>query len=417
MKREIRVGLVLIMALVLMLVPLTASCAPKPSAEEPEPGTEIVTLKIASTGPATGPWAAVAGQWDAAFKDYIGYVNENELVPGVEFELFTGDTGYNPAQSLSLYERFKEEGIILFHTITTTDAEPLTEFLNQDELVGICTSVSPKMVDPSGYWFTTACLYPDLFAGLCAQIEEQWDYDANGREPRIANIGFDNPLGKGPSEAKDYVAENYDVDFSLDITVPFGVTDVTSELTRVKEAEIDYLYLTVGVPETILILKTMAGMEMKETTSAIMGATAGGFYSIQKQMPDLFGDLSLVTFYAHIDEDLPGCNLARQLQKANRPDDPYFEDTPYFMGFMPAMLGVEAIRMAVEEVGAANLTSADIKTALESGVEFDFGGVIPNTAFGPDTRLIPYAFYFTLDETGTVKTSEVMPLPNTQGIK
>ena len=410
-KQKIKSGVIMLVALALLVVPLTLSCAPEPS-------TELKTLKVAFAGPYTGPWAALVHVFDAGAKDYIRYANEAELIPGVNFELLTGDTGYNPAQSLSLYQRFKGEGIIFLSTPTTTDAEPLTKFLAEDEITGISVSVSTPMVSPPGWWFTPAALYEDAFAGYCKWIaEENWDWEGEGRAPRIATIGFDNPLGRAPTLAEDYVEENYNVDYALDIIVPIGVADATVEMTRIKQAEVDYVFMSAGIPEIMVMLKDAAKLGLRDTATFAISHGQAGMYSAWKKMPELIAGVHLLGCYSYINEDLPDTNLARELQEKYHLDA-FYEDTGYFMSYLPMMIGIDAVKKAIEEVGLENLTSADVKETLESGEVIDTGDIVPPLSWDKESRIIhSIKFYIMTPEGEVVRIKDWIELPSIAGIK
>lgn len=414
MKKEIKIGVILFVALSVLIVPLIVSCAPKPPAE---PG-ELQTLKIASTGPYSGPWAAIAPQLEAGCEDYIRYVNDNELIPGVKFEIVTGDTGYNPAQSLSLYERFKAEGIIFFHTVTSTDAESLTKFLAEDKVTGLCSSVSPPMVSPPGWWFAPFAVYEDAFGGFCKWVsEELWDWKGEGRAPRIAAIGFDNPMGRAPKASQDYVVKNYKVDYDLDVIIPIGVADTTAEMARIKEAEIDYVFMTAGIPEIMVMLKDATKLGLRDTITFTISHGQSGFYSIWEKMPQLIAGVYLPAMYSYIYEDLPGTNMARELQNSYHPDV-IQTDTPYFMSFMPLMVGIEGVKMAVDKVGVENLTSADVKAALESGKVIDTGGIVPPLRWNKESRIThDIKIYLMTPEGEVTRVEDWMEVPMITGIK
>ena len=404
MKSKLRmaVGLI-ILALLVTTVPFFG-CAPE--VKPPPPPVKETTLNIAFTAPCSGPFAAMAPEFLAGAKDYIQYANEESLVPGVKFELFTGDTAYTPAKSLSLYERFKGKDPIFFSTITTTDAEPLTKFLAEDKILGLCPSVSVPMISPPGWWFSTAFFYRHGFAGICRLIDEElWDWEAKGRPPRLVTIGWDNPLGRHPLEAKEWVEENTKVEYPLDIIIPFGIADATAELTRIKEAGADYLYMSAGLPEFLVILKTAAELGLRDKMTFIISFGQGGFYHVWKSpnILPLIGEVWLPGPYSYIGEDLPGTNLSRELQQKYHPDK-FYETTAYYMPYLVLVAGIEAVKVAIEEVGLEKLTSADVKAVLESGRAFDTGGITKPFKWGKENRQVdPWVKTFMMTSEGEVK--------------
>ena len=90
----------------------------------------------------------------------------------------------------------------------------------------------------------------------------------------------------------------------------------------------------------------------------------------------------------------------------------------YFMIFLPMMIGIDAVKEAIDKVGIENLTSADVKEALESGKAIDTGGIVPPLHWDKDSRISHAIKLFQMTPDGElVRIEDWMETPLISGIK
>lgn len=88
-----------------------------------------------------------------ALEDIARYYNENELIPGVEFEIITYDGQYNPARDVPGYQYLISEGADFIFTTPPRTAVSLRPLADRDRLVVFTTSATRDAIDPPGWVF------------------------------------------------------------------------------------------------------------------------------------------------------------------------------------------------------------------------------------------------------------------------
>ncbi len=370
MAKEKSPGIVLAIALAVLL--LFTACDPGPPAEKEK------VVRIGMIAPLTGAPAAVVQYGWRNIVDYIRYFEEEgipgvTLPPGVTVELLWGDSGFEVPRAISIYERMRERNVVFFYTPSPVEGEGLKSRFERDGVPSIVMSVSEGMMYPPGWIFTVYPTESERFAILCDWIMENWEEE---RPPRVALMGTDSPSGRSPEVMGTAYAESIGIEMLPFEIVPYVPLDVTTQLLRLHERGADFVYIQ-SIWSTVLpIMKDaerlgltdkirFGGMENSQAIALLeLGPAVEGYFAARsapwyEESPFLID--MYMRYRGHIDTEGDGAIT---------------------LLFVPAM--IEAISIAIEEVGYENLDGRAVKEAMYSIKDFDPHGLGRTLTYTPE---------------------------------
>ncbi len=338
---------------------------------EPEAPPEPVTVYISGAQSLTGAYAEDSAAILRAYEDYAQYVNETKnLAPwrtekfpeNVTVEVMWRDDELNVEKALSIYEELKAEGMLVYRCAGTPQALALKDLLNEDRIGATTMACGPYLLSPPGTIFTYYPIYTDECAAIAEWFLEGWTED---RAPRFAY--FTNEAGFGRSvvipELTNYLTElGYEVVgeqyMPLVPTAP-----PTTQLLWLKENGVD---LTCGAminPGSQPMIKEAVrlGMGPHLDYKITFGLAAPAHLAVFCPAMGELGDGLVVagSFPPLTDLDTPGIAFIDELQEKYNPDDKVTH-VMYVGGVLEAMVQVEALRLAMEEVPAGELKPVDV---------------------------------------------------------
>ena len=336
------------------------ACAPGPPMEEKK------VAKIGAILPVTGPAAAIMQVGFRNLVDYIKYFDEvgvpgMELPPGVTIELIWGDSGYEPIRAISVYERIYQD-VVYLDLASPVEDYAIRSRLERDGIPAMTMAVDEALVYPPGWFFAVFPTESERFAAVCDWIIENW---AEECPPRVAMMGTDTPTGRAPEAMGTAYAESVGIEMLPFEVIPHMPLDVSPQLVRLEERGADYVYITTIWSAAIPILRDAerlglldkmrfgAGLEDNVAIPLIeaLGPLADGYFGAKTfpwytETPILYDILR--EYEGRLDTTGSGaCTLQ----------------------FVPVM--IEAIRIAIEEVGYENLDGRAVKEAMYSIKDFD----------------------------------------------
>ncbi len=367
---------------------------PEPEAPTPEP--EPVTLYVGGAMALTGAYAEDTAAVLAAYEDYVKYVNETKkLAPwldtewpeNVTLEVMWRDDELNVEKALSIYEELKAAGMLVYRIGGSPQALALMEPLNEDRMGAPSMATGPYLLSPPKTIFTLYPIYTDSLAAVAEWFMENWTED---RAPRVAYLTADNAMGLSIEipEFQAYI-EGLGYEFVGSQYVPLVPSaPPTTQLQWLKDNNVD---LTLGV-----MINPGSQPTIKEATRLGMGpnldykitfacATPSHLQVFLPAMGDLGEGFVVGGGYPSWDDPAPGMAFALELQDKYRPNDKVTH-IMYPHGLVEAMVQVEALRLAMQQVPVGELTPADV---LEKGFymikDFDAGGITSSLlTYGPD---------------------------------
>jgi branched-chain amino acid transport system substrate-binding protein len=380
--------LLMVMVVLSILVAGLSACGAK--------SEEEVTLYIGGAMALTGAYAEDTAAVLAAYEDYAKYVNETKkLAPWLDTELPANmtlevkwrDDELNVEKALSIYEELKAAGMLVYRIGGSPQALALMDTLYEDHMGAPSMATGPYLLSPPQTIFTLYPIYTDSLAAVAEWFLENW---AEDRAPRVAYLTADNAMGQS-IEIPEFQAylEGLGYEFVGSQYVPLVPTaPPTTQLLWLKDNGVD---LTLGV-----MINPGSQPTIKEATRLGMGpnldykitfacATPSHLQVFLPAMGELGEGFVVGGGYPSWDDPAPGMKFALELQDKYRPDDKVTH-IMYPHGLVEAMIQVEALRLAMQEVPVDELTPADV---LEQGFykikDFDAGGITSSLlTYGPD---------------------------------
>jgi len=409
---------VVIASLIIMLLalPVLTACPaeeeppppPPPDGEEPPPPPPAeYTLYIGGTQSLTGAYAEDSAAVLAGFEDYAQYVNDTKnLAPwrtekfpdNITLEVLWRDDELKPEKALSIYEELKEKGLLVEHGSGSPQVLALMDRLNEDRVGTTTMAVGPYLLSPPKTVFIHYPIYTDACAAIADWFLDNWK---ETRKPRVAILTADNAMGRSVviPEFQAYL-EQAGFEFVGEQYVPLVPTSPpTTQLLWLKENKVD---LALGVminPGAQPTVKEMVRLDMGPHLGykiAFGTASPGHAVVFAEAMGELGDGYLCAGSYPPLDDlAVPGIAFCDELQQKYRPDD-RVTHLMYAHGVVEAMIQVEALRLAMQEVPVDELKSVDV---LEYGFymikNLDTGGITstpltygPGDVIGMDAVLV-----------------------------
>jgi len=340
----------------------------------------------------TGPASSMLVWGDKAYYDLADYINKNEPIPGVKIKIVSYDTQYNPARDLLGYEYLRDKGAKVIFAGIPTVGDTLKETAARDRIVVLSSAPSTYQLDPPGW---VLCQTPPVgwvMKGFLKWIaENDWDYQAKGRKPRIGSVGWEEPYHKDVTAAiKDYVVEHPDqFEYVAGPVAPMSTMSWYGEVETLKNA--DYIYLPstgVGIPTFVNEYRgkgyqaKFLGLDAMAAFTSLIVDSVGWNY--------LGGTLTAHTTPYWTDQS-PIVDRVKDLLQTYRPDE---KDQIINMGLgyisihFCAAVQFELLREAVKEVGAEKF---DSKAYYDAAANFNWTTEgLPSRGYG-FTETIRYA--------------------------
>jgi hypothetical protein len=324
----------------------------------------------------TGPAGPALVPLAYGVEDTVRYYNENDLIPGVELKVVNYDTKYDTARDIPGYEWVRERGAQIIITPLSSTAEVLKPFLERDQVVLFACASTRTLVEDPGWIF---CKDPPQSAWIKALLkwisEEHWDYEGEGRKPKVGAVGWleysHMDIDEGIKEYCDAHPDKFE--YVGGYLSPMATATWSGEIAKLMNC--DYVY---------------------------PGSTGIGIVSFVNQFRDLGGKATFIScapLVAFIGLMLDGCGwdrmdgtltgamlswyeptvafgeLAKDLLYEYHPDeaaDVERSGTGYLGGYDPMHLILDILREAIEEVGVDQFdTQAFYDTAVNFSITYE----------------------------------------------
>ncbi len=199
------------------------------------------TIRIGNLTDLTGPGANGMSLVNMALKDLAKYYNENDIIPGIEFEIVEWDGQMNSSRTVPGYEWLLEKDVDILATCAPGVAVTLKPRLEADNMVLFTQIGEMEAVDPPGNVFCLASIpQNEAYTFLKWIAENDWDYESNG-PAKIGAAAWKEPYANGFVEAMEDYAEVHPEQFEF---VGGYLTDFTFDWS--KEIELlkncDYVF-------------------------------------------------------------------------------------------------------------------------------------------------------------------------------
>jgi len=344
MWRNLRRTTLALLAVVLLVVTLCVGCG--------DGGEDTrTTIVIGHISDMTGPASPALVPINYALEDLAAYYNTENPVAGVEFKVVAYDSMYDPARILPGWEWVKERRAKVVVTAIPPAVDTLAIFAEREK-----TPVF-SLTSSTGPWvFCGACQnYYEVKTILKWVAENDWDYQAEGRPPKVGFAGWQETYAIDCRDGiRDYCDGHPDqFEWGGGFLAPMGQATWSGEVQVLKSC--DYV-----MPPTTGIGMVTFMKEIRDSgcTAGFLGTDAHAAYeslAVQWCGWDYLNGMLNVQLSRFWNEDYPIVNLGKRLLQERHPgeyDEIVAAGVGYSGGFQELYAFYEIVANAIEEVGA-----------------------------------------------------------------
>ncbi len=375
------------MVVVLVMIATLFACAqPPPPTTQP---TGPVRIPVAAIMDHTGAAASAAIHAFRGVTHYIRWTNEHSPLKGIELDVLWTDDKYSAPLAISAYERFKSQGMKLLFMYGTPDGMAVAELAKKDNVAILNGSRAAALLAPPSVSFCPGPGYGNQTAGILKWFLDTWD---KPRKPVVAFIDIDNAAGRGRDEGLPWCKQNLKspngIEYQWTEPVYYPVVNPTYRtlLAKMMEAKPDVVLVGGAAGHTGQIWKEANDMGITGVLFVAKGTIPSGVDALTIAGKKASEGNIFVICYATTDQtDIPEVQKMRQAMEQYQ--GYVYNDPSYIEGWVMGAIGVKAIDMAAEKVGAANISPNDVYQAIQEIKGFAIGGLTPPINFAPDKRI------------------------------
>jgi hypothetical protein len=358
-RKSIKVVVFVLLGILLATLPGLVGCA----GEEKATGKEI---KYGWLWDFTGRAAVGVTQVFQGFKDYLRMTEEEDPIPGVTIKLVTYDTKSESARVMPGYVWLKGKGVDIM-SAAPQDTEVLRSRFEAEQMPFYSLSNILSMLDSE--WLVSLFGPPEgVIEVLLQWIMDNWeDYPT---KPKIGFVGLSGvPFYESQLETAEEWMSDYPDKFEYvgAQMSPSTTTTWAIEIGRLKES--DFIIAAMSGPPlaSFLIEARNRGYEGK-----LVGPMESflAFWSLMKgAVPEEALDGVVVGVYQPWWNDTGAfmTQVKEYTEEYYSPDDveTLYLGTGQYNGWAAGMIFVDALRRAVDEVGAENVDGIALYQALK----------------------------------------------------
>ena len=411
-------SLLILLSLMVALTLVMGGCGSKGT---PTPTGQEAKVKIGLSIAFTGPMASGSAPMGEGMLSYVKYVNDQGGIQYTDpatgksqkalLDIHWEDNSYDASKRLAIFKRQADWGM---------DVQLLTA--GPDDTAAAATQAHVPIMSISQISGAVLNIQPVFVTGTFCSYTEQnaafikWASQQQATPPRIALISYDNQAFRfqlnGAGLTKEF-CETYGGELADVEWVPMTITDFTIPLTRIKEANPDWIIMQVvpshiamvirdaqrvGMPSTVKYIGTSSTFD--EGIIGLLGAQSKGIYA-------------MIAWAFPSQTSIPGVQLANQIVQT------YYNKAPttdHMQGITCAMIAIEGIHQALNKVGAANLTPSAVNDALHNLTNFDPMGLTQPITMTVDYPAASRSIHVGVIQGGAVKVvSDWLPCPRLVG--
>jgi branched-chain amino acid transport system substrate-binding protein len=334
------------------------------------------SIKIGAIFDLTGATADVGKPYSQGQIAFVDWKNTQGGVGGRKLELISQDYAYQVPKAEELYTQFvTQDKVVVFSGWGTGDTEALRPKITQDKIPFISASYSAELGNPAEtpYNFLVAPTYSDQLIIAQKWALEDWKAKGNSGAPKFAYLVNDSPFGKSPLADGEKHASANGVEKPLEAPSPRGATDLTPQLTQIKEYGANYVFLQNVSSPAKLAISGAKGLGM-DVQFVCLNWCANELL-VQLAGPDAEGVVGTIPFNPVGAE---GAKTALEFAKSQNIDYGGADST-FVQGWWAMAILIEGVERTVKE--GKELTGENIKTSLQTLKDFETGGVTAPITF------------------------------------
>ena len=220
-------------------------------------GFDGTTIKVGVLTPLTGPVAVIGEPLTAGNEVYFEAVNKKGGIAGkYKVEIEQADTQYKPDRTVQQYNRLKNQVVAFTQVLGTAPTLAVLPQLNKDKVVA-----APASLD--AFWVREESLLP-IGGPYQIQAINSLDYyvnEADGKGKRICSMIQDDAYGEAGQQGVDFAAEKLGFDVAETQKFTVGTKDVAGQVSRLRSAKCDAVFLVATPTDAGTIWGTAAQMK------------------------------------------------------------------------------------------------------------------------------------------------------------
>jgi len=358
-KRLMKVVTLVLLGVLVAILPGLVGCGQKE--------TEAVEIRIGFQGDFTGPGSAAVRPVYDAFMDYLDMAEQENLLSGAKLKVITYDNKTDYSRYTPGYVWLQGQGVEVMLFPSATDIQMNERRFAADEIPAVSTTALDSLRANEWAFF----LYETHEAqteGCLQWIVDTWDYQGEGRNPRVGHIGFLGlvPTIAGQAGIDQFLAANPGkIEWRGAKLAPIATSTWAVEAKALLDC--DYVFLTTfGAPAGTIVKEA----RLRGYTEAFISHSMvfPGFWSLVESIvapSDLYG--------IYHQQQAPWCDespFATEWKEAVVKYHPgaYAEReirlSGYSTGWAWGIWMIDVIKRAIEKVGVQNVDGSAIRDAL-----------------------------------------------------
>jgi ABC-type branched-subunit amino acid transport system substrate-binding protein len=339
-------------------------CQPAaPAAPAAPPGP----IKIGLLTDLTGPIAASSVPGYESLSDWWKNKNDKEGgIKGHKVEVVVVDTKYDNNLAVSGFEKLATQDKVNYVWIAAANLQPPVKPLT--EKYHLPSSGPTEMtvllpLTPNSFMFGAIPTYADFYRCSLTYIKQNWN---KTDPPRIGIMGLDASFAKSTIKPTKWMLEN-ELKWPIvaEEWATMSATDVTSQVTNLKNAKCDYILLvSTGAPQ-LIFQKTAKAAGLLDQ-SIVIDTFITQMLSFRKLDP-----AATTGLWSHspcalmaMAKDVPMLNTLDAINKASRPNGPPL-DWIRIVNYGGAISIDDIFEKAINKYGYDKLTGDNIKWIME----------------------------------------------------
>ncbi len=334
-------------------------------------GHAAAEIKIGIAGPMTGPVAQYGDMQFSGARMAIERINAAGGVNGEMLEAVEVDDVCDPKQAVTVANRLVNDGVrfVVGH-LCSSSTQPASDIYEDEGILMVTPASTSPTITERGYELLFRTIGLDSMQGPVAG-----EYLASLNPERVAIIHDKQQYGEGIATAVRDTLKNAGIEIAMFEGITAGDKDFSSLITKLKQADVDYVYYGGYHPELGLILRQA---EQADLDTVFMGPEGVG----NKDINTIAGDAAeglLVTLPPSFDEKEENQSLVQAFEeKGEDPSGPFV---------LTSYTAVQLIAEGIEQAGSTD--PFDVAEALRSGsyntpigtVEYDEKGDMKSFEF------------------------------------
>jgi ABC-type branched-subunit amino acid transport system substrate-binding protein len=220
-------------------------------------GFDGTTIKVGVLTPLTGPVAVIGEPLTAGNEVYFEAVNKKGGIAGkYKVEIEQADTQYKPDRTVQQYNRLKNQVVAFTQVLGTAPTLAVLPQLNKDKVLA-----APASLD--AFWVREESLLP-IGGPYQIQAINALDYyvnKADGKGKNICSMIQDDAYGEAGQQGVDFAAEKLGFEVAETQKFTVGTKDVAGQVSRLRSAKCDAVFLVATPTDAGTIWGTAAQMK------------------------------------------------------------------------------------------------------------------------------------------------------------